>query len=93
MKKGIPSLAIYIALVVFLIFCIVTVFKLKIDLDSRQKVYDDLKVKISNYQNYVNELENILESEYGEEYVKEIAKDKLNLADPDEIIFYNDIAG
>ena len=37
------------------------------------------------------ELKNKLETPFDDEYVAEIAKKKLNLVMPDEVIFYNDL--
>lgn len=93
MKTKKPGIAIKIALGVFVIFFLVTIFKLKIDLDTLGREYAQLQAKVEESEAYVKKLENLLASEFDEEYVEGVAKDKLNLVLPDEIIFYNDIAG
>lgn len=93
MKIRKPGIAINIALVVFVIFCLVTVFKLKIELDDLTREYDQLQAEIDNTEAYVKKLENHLAEEFDEEYVKAIAKEKLNMGLREEVIFYNDIAG
>ena len=93
MKAHKPGFAVKIALAVFAVFCLVTVFRLKIELDELGREYEQLQSKIDTSEAYVRRLENRLAADFDEEYVEGVAKDKLNLALPEEIIFYNDIAG
>jgi len=93
MRRGKTGIAVKIALGVFAVFCLVTVFKLKIELDTLGREYTELQEKVDASEDYIKKLENRLEGELDEEYIREIAKNKLNLVLPEEIIFYNDIAG
>ena len=95
MKSRKTSIAAKLAIIVFVIFSLVTVFKLKIELDDLNREYEQLEAQIKEKENYIKILKNRLESASGldENYVEEVAKDKLNLVLPEEIIFYNDITG
>lgn len=95
MKSRKTGVATKLAIVVFAIFTLVTVFKLKIELDELGREYTQLESQIKEKESYIKMLKNRLEaaSDLDDSYVEEIAKDKLNLVLPEEIIFYNDIAG
>ncbi len=93
MKSKKSGFAFKIAFAVFLLFFVVTVFIQKMELESLNKEYDQLLDKYEKLEEYQNKLQNKLDSEFDDEYVQGVAKDKLNLVLPDEIIFYNDIAG
>ncbi len=95
MKSRKTGVAAKLAIAVFAIFSLVTVFKLKIELDDLGREYEQLEVEIKEKENYIKMLKNRLDSasNLDDSYVEEVAKDKLNLVLPEEIIFYNDIAG
>ena len=95
MKTRKTSVAVKIAITVFVIFSLVTVFRLKIQLDDLGREYAQLESQIKEKENYIRMLKNRLDSasNLDDDYVEEVAKDKLNLVLPEEIIFYNDIAG
>ena len=93
MKSNKPGVIIKIAVGVFVIFFVVTLFQQRIRRDELKREYEQLKIKVEKSELYVKKLENILSSDFDLEYVEGIAKEKLNLVLPDEIIFYNDIAG
>lgn len=88
-----PGVIIKLALAVFVIFFIVTIFKLKIEIDDLSREYEQLQAKVEESEAYVKKLENLLSSDFSDEYIEGVAKEKLNLVLPDEIIFYNDIVG
>ena len=93
MRTQRPRIVIKIALAVFALFCCVTVFKLKMELDGLRSEYTQLRSEIESSEAYVRRLENKLASDFDDKYVESVAKDKLNLVLPEEVIFYNDLAG
>lgn len=92
-KKKNISIAVKIAVGFFAVFFIITYFNQRIELDELKRDYASKVEKLEKTQAYVRKLENLLSSDFDDEYVERVAKDKLNLVLPDEIIFYNDIAG
>ena len=81
-----------IALALFVVFCMVSVVKLKMEFNALEEKKLALEESISATQRRNAELSNKLETPFDDEYVAEIAKNKLNLVMPDEVIFYNDLA-
>ena len=93
MKTRKTGIAVKLALAVFAVFCVVTLFIQKIQIDDLNSEISELQQKNEAQQEYNDKLKDRLENEMDDEYVEKIAKDKLNLVLPEEIIFYNDIAG
>ncbi|MBE6707767.1 MAG: hypothetical protein E7578_00820 [Ruminococcaceae bacterium] len=93
MKSKKTGIAVKIALTAFTLFCIVTLFVQKIQIDDLNSRISELSEKNKQKEAYNEKLKNRLNSEMDDDYVEDIAKDKLNLVLPEEIIFYNDIAG
>ncbi len=93
MKTKKTGIAVKLAIIVFTLFCIVTLFVQKIQIDNLNSEINDLREKNKHQEEYNAKLKNRLNSELDDDYVEDIAKDKLNLVLPEEIIFYNDIAG
>ena len=93
MKTRKTGIAVKLAIVIFTVFCVVTLFIQKIQIDDLNNEINELKEKNEAQQAYNDKLQNRLDDEMDNEYIEGIAKDKLNLVLPEEIIFYNDIAG
>lgn len=56
-----------------------------------QKEKAALEAQIAIYENRITELEYILTHRTGEDYISKIAREKMKLYYPDEIIFYTDL--
>lgn len=80
-----------LALVLFTALCIITVVKLKMEFNTLEDTKRSLEERIAAAERSNAELKNKLETPFDDEYVAEIAKKKLNLVMPDEVIFYNDL--
>ena len=93
MKTRKTGIAVKLAIAVFTIFCLVTLFIQKIQIDDLENEISELKEKNEAQQAHNDKLQNRLDDEMDEDYIEDIAKDKLNLVLPEEIIFYNDVAG
>lgn len=78
----------FIAIIVFLIISIV-------DKNLRINDLKEKEEKINNqmqaYTLYVEKLNSQLEEEVSEETIKRVAREKLNLRDPGELIYSNDL--
>lgn len=92
-KKKKINVVVKIAVGVFAVFFIFTHFNQRIRLDELERDYNTKLENLERTKNHVRKLENLIASDFDEEYVERVAKEKLNLVLPDEIIFYNDIAG
>lgn len=93
MRTKKTGLAVKIALTVFMVFCLVTIFKLKLELDALERERVEIQTQVDEARDYLRRLENRLSEKYDEEYIQKVAREKLNLVLPEEIIFYNDISG
>ena len=80
-----------LALVLFTALCIITVVKLKMEFNTLEDTKRSLEERTAAAERSNAELKNKLETPFDDEYVAEIAKKKLNLVMPDEVIFYNDL--
>ena len=85
------NLFIRLAVLVFICFCLITIIKTQIELNELQASKDDLEAQIDEYTGYVEELKGRLAQPFDDEYIMEVAREKLNYCLPDEIIFYNDV--
>ena len=52
---------------------------------------DELAKQVADYAEEVEELEDQLARPYDDEYIKSVAREKLGLRMPDEILFYNEL--
>jgi len=80
-----------VASVFLLMLAVVSVFFLRLQFNSLKEQRDKLVSSIEALEEDIEQIEKDLASELDDAYVVEIAKDKLNLRLPDEIIFYNDL--
>jgi len=79
-----------IAILVFSVFCFITLVSLQLKNNSLQDTAQTLNAKVIDYMDYIDELEATLEAPMDEEYVADIAREKLGLRHPQEVIFYSD---
>lgn len=79
-----------IAVLLFAILCIVTVIRLQLRNNDLKSDAAALQTKIEEEERKVGELKNKLDAPFDEEYIIELAKEKLHLRLPEEIVFYTD---
>ncbi len=98
MRKFSESIVIKAVVVLFSIFCIVTIIKLQFENNeiqneignySENNEVSGLKAELEEKQKQVEELEKELENPVDEDYVVRVARERLGLRLPPEIIFYN----
>ena len=87
-----PRAIIKLVLVVYCAFCVVTLFRLKLELNDLSREYTEVKASVEESEAYVRRLKNRLAADFDDEYVEGVAEEKLGLVLPDEVVFYNDLA-
>lgn len=98
MRKFSESIVIKAVIVLFSVFCVVTIIKLQFENNEIQRQigsYNEnsdvsgLKAELEEKEELVAKLERELAEPVDEDYIIRIAKEKLGLRLPPEIIFYN----
>lgn len=98
MRKFSESIVIKAVVLLFSVFCIVTIIKLQFENNEIQNEIGSynvnnevsgLKAELEEKEKQVEELERELAKPVDEDYVVRVAKEKLGLRLPPEIIFYN----
>ena len=90
--KLVRNIFVRFALLVFFIFGMVTLVSLQLDQNRKQSEIAALNGQIQEYEDYIAELQASLDAPMDDEYVAEIAREKLGLRYPQEVIFYSDDA-
>lgn len=80
-----------LALVTIIFFLVISIVDKNITLNELKKEQEELEQEYQLYTLRVDRLESQLEEEVTEETIKRIAKEKLNLREPDDLIFANDL--
>lgn len=79
------------AIFAFAVFAVITIVELQLKYNKYEEQRDQLLAEVGNLEDKVDELKNQADSEVDRDYIIGIAKEKLNLRLPEEIIFYNDL--
>lgn len=77
------------ALLVFCVFCGITLVILQLEKNDLRGEAEKLNEQIASLTEYAEELQATLEKPFDDEYIEEIAKDKLGLRYPEEVIYYS----
>lgn len=86
----VKSTLIRIAIFLVAVVCIVSIVTIRFQGNDLLEKYRQLEEKKENLQNKVDLINAELEKPFDEEYVARIAKEKLGLRYPQEIVFYGD---
>ena len=92
MQKMKLSAFIKLAVIVLALVCAVIVVKNKIEVNSLAERKSELEAKVAADEEKVGELQNRLDTPLDREFIAALAKEKLNLVMPDEVVFYNDLS-
>lgn len=84
------NLFIKIAVLIFSVFCFISLLSLKLKNNSLEEQAENLNRQVMEYTDYISELQATLDAPLDDEYVAEIARDKLGLRHPQEVVFYSD---
>lgn len=79
-----------IAVLAFSVFCFFTLVSLQLQNNHLHDTAATLSTQIEEYEEYIHSLQTTLDAPMDEEYVAEIAREKLGLRYPQEVIFYSD---
>ena len=91
MKRTKHSFLFSIIVTMFVFFCIMSIVKLQIEVNSQTADNQSLKEENEHIKYEIDQYNNDLETPKDKEYYEEKAREKLNLRLPEEIIFYNDL--
>ncbi len=80
-----------VAIFAFVIFAVISVVELQFKYNDYKLQRDVLKAEVEALEEEKNALEDQLNTPIDEEYIISVAKEKLSLRLPEEIIFYNDL--
>ena len=81
---------VWTAALVFIAFCIITWVTIQLEFNDLKDKKAELEREKLDKNINIDRLQNDLNTPIDEEYIIRVAKDKLNLRLPEEIIFYND---
>lgn len=79
------------AVVIFICVSIVSSARILMKYNDYRERIDELELKKEKYAESIERINYELEQDFDDEYVEKIAKRKLNLCDPNEIIYYNSL--
>ena len=84
------SIFVKLAAIVFAGFCIVTIVRLQFKNNDIKSDIADKSVELEAAENNNEELKRQLDESVDDQYVRDIARDKLGLRLPEEIVVYSD---
>ena len=91
MKNRETGVFVKIAIFAFAVFAVITIVQLQLQYNSYKEQRDELQAEVNDLIDEKEHLENEKADIGDKDHVIDVAKDKLNLRLPEEIIFYNDI--
>ncbi|MBQ4067026.1 MAG: septum formation initiator family protein [Clostridia bacterium] len=91
MKKRETGIFVKIAIFAFSVFAVISIVQLQLQFNEYKAQRDKLQEEVDGLIDEKEELENEKAGINDDDYVIKVAKDKLNLRLPEEIIFYNDL--
>ena len=80
-----------IAIFALTVFAVITIVQLQLTFNEYRAKRDELQSEVDALKDQADELRSQIEAEIDRDYIISIAKEKLNLRLPEEIIFYNDL--
>ena len=91
MKKKETGILVKVAVFAFAVFAVFTIVQLQLQFNAYKAERDALQAEVDDLIDKKEELENELSSIEDGDHIVNVAKEKLNLRLPEEIIFYNDL--
>lgn len=91
MERKKTSVFVKTAIFLFAIFAVISVVELQFQYNDYKAERDKLREEVAALQEEAEVLRGQLDTPVDEEYIISVAKDKLSLRLPEEIIFYNDL--
>lgn len=91
MKKAKHGFLLKIIIVMFVFLCVVTIIKLQVEYNNLSATKDEIIAANEALRDEIDLMNGTLSQPKDEQYYEEMARKKLNLRLPEEIIFYNDL--
>ena len=85
------NLLVKLALLIIAAFCLVSMVTFVIRYNSLKQQRDMLAADIAALEERIDAVQAALDTPFDDEYVIKIAREKLNLRLPEEVVFYNDL--
>ena len=89
MKGLLKNTLVRMSLVVMIVFFTVVFITLRLQNNDLRVKADERQNRIDDMNEYINELQADLDRPFDDEYVAEMAQEKLGLRFPQEVIFYS----
>jgi cell division protein FtsL len=80
-----------LAFLAILFFLAISIIDKNLEINDLKKEEEKLKAQRQSYTLQVERLNSQLKEEVTEETIKRIAREKLNLRDPDDLVYANDL--
>ncbi len=80
-----------LALIAIVFFLVISIVDKNIEINSLKKEEEKKRQELQSYTLQVERLNSQLEEEVTGETIKRIAREKLNLRDPSELVYANDL--
>ncbi len=80
-----------LAFVAIILFLIISIVDKNLQINDLKEKEEKINNQLQAYTLYVEKLNAQLEEEVSEETIKRVAREKLNLRDPGELIYSNDL--
>ena len=80
-----------LALIAIVFFLVISIVDKNIEINSLKKEEEKKRQELQSYTLQVERLNSQLEEEVTGETIKRIAREKLNLRDPNELVYANDL--
>ena len=90
-KRRETGVFVRIAIFAFSVFAVISIVQLQLQYNATKAERDKLQSEVNDLIDQKEELENEYAVIGDSDHVVEVAKEKLNLRLPEEIIFYNDL--
>jgi len=78
-----------IAILTFILFFVVMFVILRLENNDILTRANELQARLNEMNEYISELEADIEKPFDEEYISEVAHDKLGMRYPQEVVFYS----
>ena len=92
MQKMKLSVFVKLAVIFLALVCAAIVVTNKVKINELAERKAELEAAVAAEEEKVGELQNRLDTPFDREFIAALAKEKLNLVMPDEVIFYNDLS-
>ena len=89
MKGIFRNMFVRISILVLVVFCLVAFVTLRLKQNDLTAKEQALQAEIDRMNEYINELQAEIDRPFDDDYVAEIAHEKLGLRYPQEIVFYS----